>query len=412
MTASTATKLLEIQIALDDSRRKLDALLQVTQAINNNAKRRDLYQLFEHLLATVAGVQSFALFNCETKWQFSLYKGLSESYIKQIEPSKHLFSYKQIQVIDKENDTILSAFDLVVPVLHKHKPLGFLLVVDENMEAGDNTCLQHIEFIQTLTNIVIVAIENKKLAKEQILLEGRRRELELAAEMQNLLFPEHLPVDAVMDIAAYYQPHDQVGGDYYDFIRINEELVGFCMADVSGKGIAAAILMSNFQANIRALLENSRSLTDLVIKLNKKVMNAAKGEKFITLFVALYNIHTRELQYINAGHSLPVLIDNEEAHLLKSGCIGLGIMDKIPRIAEGRVIINPNARIMCYTDGVVEQENEDKKAFGLDNLIRLLIENNELPSTKMNDILVKKLHEYREESHIGDDIALLNCKFY
>ena len=119
--------------------------------------------------------------------------------------------------------------------------------------------INNVSFIQTLTNIVVMAIENKRMAREQIKQERLKKELEVASEMQKLLFPSDLPSNKRMDISARYIPRHEVGGDYYDFIPLGEDEYIICIADVSGKGISAAMLMANFQATIRTLFATSVS---------------------------------------------------------------------------------------------------------------------------------------------------------
>src|SRR5690554_3035090 len=139
--------------------------------------------------------------------------------------------------------------------------------------------------------------------KQSISQERINKELEVASEMQKLLFPDNLPSGKRLDLAATYTARHEVGGDYYDFIPINENEFIICIADVSGKGISAAMLMANFQATIRTLLSFKKyDLEYLIRELNDKVMKAAKGEKFITFFIGHSNTNSRLLKYINAGH--------------------------------------------------------------------------------------------------------------
>lgn len=139
-----------------------------------------------------------------------------------------------------------------------------------------------------------------------------------------------MPKNEKIWITAFYHPHFDVGGDYYDVINLSENEVGFCIADVSGKGISAALLMSNFQANLRALFTSGIDLQLLVVKLNDCVMKSANGEKFITLFVAKYSQTAKELEYINAGHNHPILYETDSKNLafLKEGCVGIGMLER------------------------------------------------------------------------------------
>ena len=158
-----------------------------------------------------------------------------------------------------------------------------------------------------------------------------KKELELAAQVQTLLIPDQLPKDDAIEMAAIYQPHRDIGGDYYDYLEVNEDEIVFCIADISGKGIAAALLMANFQAQLRAYLrQNYLPITDFIQQLNKNVNQITRGDKFITMFLAKYNKATRVLKYINAGHNPPVLLQNGKSQLLDKGCTILGMFEELP----------------------------------------------------------------------------------
>jgi sigma-B regulation protein RsbU (phosphoserine phosphatase) len=229
--------------------------------------------------------------------------------------------------------------------------------------------------------------------------------------MQNMLFPSQLPHNEFVEMAAYHKPHQDVGGDYYDFIQLSNNEIAFCMADVSGKGVSAALLMSNFQANLRALFDHETSLTDLIQELNGKVMNSAKGEKFITIFIAKYNFVTRVLQYVNAGQNPPILVSNDTTSSLTTGCPGLGMLDELPSIREGVVILEPGSIIACYTDGVTELENVREREFGENKLELILLDNQNNPVQEVNENIVQLLRSHKGEMPYVDDIALLTTRF-
>ena len=187
------------------------------------------------------------------------------------------------------------------------------------------------------------------------------------------------------------------------------------MADVSGKGIPAAFLMSNFQAYLRALIKRI-PLFYLIQRLNRKVMESAKGQKFITMFIAQYDLNTRVLNYINAGHNPPLLLTRNEdgviqSELLKTGCTGLGMFEDLPKVDEGSISIPENATLLCYTDGVVELENEKGEEFGLDALIKLVADNGNLSMDDLIEMIKTALKTYKGNRPYIDDIALLAAKF-
>jgi sigma-B regulation protein RsbU (phosphoserine phosphatase) len=252
--------------------------------------------------------------------------------------------------------------------------------------------------------------KNKKLFRENLKRAAMHRELELAWEVQRMLFPEKLPHNEYLDMDALYLPHQSVGGDYYDFIQLNENEVAFCVADVSGKGVPAALLMSNFQASLQILLRHITDLSQLVHELNSKVIRNSKGEKFITLFIAKYNTQTHVLNYINAGHNPPLLVDKDHSNLLTVGCTGLGMFDELERVREGIVNVNSGALLICYTDGLVEQSNEREEEFGMERVTRIVRANAAKTPMEINQILLTQLNVHKGDRSYIDDIALITAR--
>jgi sigma-B regulation protein RsbU (phosphoserine phosphatase) len=389
---------------------KLGALLEITNAINSNLSKSKLFAIYEFVLREQLNIGKLVLFLNEGEWDMALKFGTDSDV--DIDIRRDLLAITEITEVNSKVEGPFKEFDVVVPVYHKTKPLAYLLIGDVMEEAlMVSPIIKHLPFVQTLTNIIAVAIENKNLVNESLRQEGMKKELELASEMQAMLLPTSLPSNNNLDIAVFYQSHQQVGGDYYDFIELSDDEVCFCIADVSGKGVSAAMLMSNFQANLRALVHYSATLGELIDALNRKVLESAKGEKFITLFVAKYNIKTREMNYVNAGHNPPFLI-SDEITLLKAGCPGLGMLDEIPLITEGRISIPAGSSLFCYTDGLVETENEQNKEYGMEGLEESLKKNRAKKPSEINTNVLIDLKIYKGRTNYADDIALLSCKFF
>jgi sigma-B regulation protein RsbU (phosphoserine phosphatase) len=279
-------------------------------------------------------------------------------------------------VIDPDQEHGMAGFDVAIPVFHLDRPLAFLLIGDlEEEEHRMSPTVKHLNFIQTLTNLIVVAMENKRLGRQALQQERDKRELELAAEMQSMLIPRDLPQDEHIDAAAWYQPHRQVGGDYYDMIRTGEHELVIAMADVSGKGIAAALLMSNFQATLRALLQYTEApLEDLVPDLNDKVFTNARGERFVTFFLGRIDLPTGRMRFVNAGHNAPMVHHKGRVEELTTGSIALGMMPKLPFLSIGECDLPPGCTLLCYTDGLVEQEDGREEPFGTAPLKKALLD--------------------------------------
>ncbi|GAB4291048.1 MAG: PP2C family protein-serine/threonine phosphatase [Marinilabiliales bacterium] len=396
---------------------KLNTLLDITLAINDNASTNELLSRYENIIRKELNIGKLMVFSYNQKWETILTSGLSKEQLNNIniDVERDLLKYQEItniSVTSKEGENI-AIFDVIIPVFHKNTPLAYVLIGDiEEERSGISPTIKHLHFIQTLTNVIIVAIENKRLYKETLRQEAIKKELELASQMQSMLIPSDktLPDNDFLKVRTFYKPHSEVGGDYYDFIVLNENEVGFCIADVSGKGISAALLMSNFQASLRALFTGSTSLKQLVKKLNEIVMTNTKGEKFITIFIAKYNYKTKNLKYINAGHNPPVLYNKNKIKYLKTGCIGLGMFREIPVIKEGLIKINCHTKLLCYTDGLVEVENKKNKEFGTLPIEKALMRKSGIEED-INTI-IKKLYSHKEDQSFFDDISIIGLEFF
>ena len=397
---------------------KLNALLEITQAINENLSGRELLKRYESILTDDLNIGRIAIIKLNEKWETILTTGADKEDVSHIDVEKELLPIKEISFVTSSPHVSLKNFDIIIPVITQDTPLAFVLIGDIDEEAeGISPTIKHLHFIQTISNVIIVAIENIRLHKESLRQEVMRKELELASRIQHMLIPENstLPQNNHIRFTAFYHPHFSVGGDYYDCISLNNNEFGFCIADVSGKGISAAILMSNFQANLRALFSDEITLDQLVNRLNTRVMASAKGEKFITLFIGKYIVDRRELQYINAGHNPPLLYEENKKQLsmLMKGCVGMGMLDKIPATEMGVITMHEPTKMFCYTDGLVELLDESGVESGIEfgtEKIEGHVTNTHPIHENINDII--ESHNILEgNTAIFDDITILGIEF-
>lgn len=404
-------KSLETQLELKDF--KLNSLLEITNAINTNQDVLSLTRLFEFIVREQLGYDKFVLFNKMDEWNCLLRVGY-RGKVKNFDIEKELSRFREITVIESSHSRLLNDFDVIVPVLHKENPLAYLLIKGvENDGRSIKGSFNYISFIQTLANIIVVAVENKRMTRQSIHQERFKKELEVASAMQKMLFPEDLPTNKRMDISAKYTPRHEVGGDYYDFIPLGDDEYIICIADVSGKGVSAAMLMANFQATLRTLFQYQRfDLKTLMRELNRQVINSAKGEKFITFFIGHYDATIRKLTYVNAGHNHPFITNGKMVEELDQGCIGLGMLDELPFINVGEKVLGPNTTIVLYTDGVVELENEQEEFFGTDRLVSLVHNYYPLNMDDMNNLIFSKLDEWKGPLDLVDDTAIFSCRFF
>ncbi len=357
---------------------KINLLLDVTQTINEDSTVEELMQEFEILLKEDLQVSKILVFTLtDGTWKCLLQSNVTEAEKSAIDVERDLKSYTAIQSLGMDETSIIKGFDAVIPLRHKYHIMGYVLVGDGNLGDGISPTLRNLKFIQILSNLIIVAIENKKMQARLIKQESLRQELALASRIQTGLIPPDgmLLQTGHTRARSYYHPHDQVGGDYFDILQLSPRRIGFCIADVSGKGVAAALLMSNFQAMVRALFTDKKDLKELVMELNRRVCQNTKGEKFITLFIGRYDCLTGHMTYVNAGHLPPLL--NRQGHVceLLSGSIGLGMLDELPGVDEGEMRLHKGDLLVSYTDGLVEIEEATGIGSNAEKLLEIMKKN-------------------------------------
>ncbi len=388
---------------------QLHWLLQISKAINYNLPAEQLYQIYESILRDHLHVQKLALFIHDSRWHNTLTYGVEYTLLpEQLEERLNELSHATLTQLKMPD--WLHGFESIIPVLHNQQPLAYAFIGDIDCKYI-SSLKEVLPFIHTITNIIVVAIENKRLGKEMIKQAQMQKEMELAARMQQMLFPAKLPFNTRIDIASTYLPHQHVGGDYYDYIELNNDELLICLADVSGKGISAALLMSNFQANLNALAKHFTSLKAMVLELNDCVNKTAKGEKYITVFLALINTKSNFITYINAGHNPPVLYHDNQFTLLDSGTTGLGMFEELPFVHEGMIQFPQGATLFCYTDGIVEQENERGDIFGLEKMMELIDLNKDVFTMKdLHFRIIDAFKKFSRQAESLDDVTLLSCK--
>lgn len=382
--------------------------------VNENVPVETILDRYLTIMKEELNIGKVLLYSYNEKWDLMLHSGVNHKIISGIKIPKDLSIYTQITNLTNALNTQLTVFDVIIPVYHHDMAIAYLLMGDiEEERAGISPTIKHLHFIQTITNIVAVSIENRNLHYQNLRQEVLRKELDLASRMQAMLIPNHssLPNNNEIKAAAYYLPHFDVGGDYYDIIELNDHRYGFCIADVSGKGISAALLMSNFQANVRALFSANRKIEEIIFELNDRVIENTSGEKFITLFIGEYDSRTKKLTYINAGHNPPILYQagSKSIKFLYNGCTGIGMLDKIPKLSAGHEFLTEGSRLIMFTDGTVELENENNEEFGTAFMEHQLLQNNSLE--KVIDNIVEELENFKGYGQYTDDITLLALEF-
>ena len=386
---------------------ELNSLLEITEAINNNLPEEALYKIYDFTVRANLNIAKYALLVFEEKWEAKVSFGtsLNETFENEKLPLE-LTGLREIESVN-ELPSPFDEFDVAIPILHKTQLLAIVLASGSVDDASNlNTT-----FLQAISNLIIVAIENKRLARRQLEEQSIRKELEIAKNVQSFLFPDILPDGVRLKVEASYLPHHTVGGDYYDYIPINKNQFLVCIADVSGKGIPAAIMMSNFQASLHTMLRHTSNLTEIVEALNYQIFESAKGESFITFFAAIYDHELNTMVYVNAGHNPPIIFDsNGEMQELDTGTTVLGIFEPLPFISEGFIPDLDGFTLLAYTDGLTETENMQGVEIGSEKIIEFMQENHKNNLTDIHKGLLKEIDEFRGNKDFKDDITILSCK--
>lgn len=398
-----------LKALIEKKEMELNALLEITQAINSNLPEESLYKIFNFTLRSNLNIKKLVLFVFDEIWSCKVSFGSQKNYHK-VRLDERFKMVKNIHRMKEFENCEFEEFDLVIPIAHKSETLALIFV--GGLEHKDNHDHEEsIKFIQALSNIIIVAIENKKLARRQLEQEAFRKELEIASDVQQFLFPKKLPNTPHLKIEASYLPHDRVGGDYYDYVPINKNQFLICVADVSGKGIPAALMMSNFQASLRTLLRQTPNLKEIVEALNYQVLENTKGEKFITFFGAIYDINLKTMIYVNSGHNPPLLLDRRNGlRLLEEGSTVLGAMDPLPFLNEGFIPDLDDFLLFLYTDGLTETVNEDGQEFGIDSLTTYFEKNQHKDLRTIHQDIIVNLDGFKGRNGYRDDITMLSCR--
>ncbi len=389
---------------------QVNRLLTLTQAINNNFSAGELYEMYHSFLTFELGVKKMALFIRGVQsepWRCAAHNGLSDEQLA-YDISAELGDFTELVNLEAAEHSFLSVFELVIPVLHKEQPIAYVFI---GGFGDEDDMYEKVQFITTITNIVAVAIENKRLFKRQLEQERLRREMELAGEMQRMLIPASLPVKDCYEMASIYKPHFGVGGDYYDYLEFPDGKLAFCIGDISGKGVAAALLMANFQANFNSLINKRTPLKEFIVDLNTSVNRITGGERFITFFVAEFDRYTNVLRFINAGHNPPILASANQTILLREGCTILGSFQELPEIQVGEVRLTEPSLILTYTDGLIDVQNAEGEYFD-DLILQQFVEaNHSLSAADFNQALQEEINRFKGDKGYPDDFTVLTSKF-
>ncbi len=294
---------------------------------------------------------------------------------------------------------------LCVPMLTRSALKGVLTVYNKKGENGFTDDDQRLLAIIAQQSAQVV--ENARLYEEERALLRVQEEYRVASQIQLDLLPKGPPKLQGYDVAGATFPARTIGGDYYDFIQLDNGNCAVCLGDVSGKGLPAALLMANLQASLRSHSNVGTSVSECIVKSNKHLFQSTGAEKFATLFYGVLDVNNHTLSYCNAGHEPPFLISaDREPVRLKEGGTMIGIMENF-LFQEASVEFKPGDTLVAYSDGVSEAMSNDKEQFGEDRLTELLVNNFSANAHDLIDTMIKAVRAHAGKAPQFDDITML-----
>ena len=269
-------------------------------------------------------------------------------------------------------------------------------------------------FLKSLANLAVNSIQRTFLLEERIEKERMEEELLLAKSIQNRLLPDPIPDVKGLDLSAMTVSSYQVGGDYFDVAETPDGNHIFAIADVTGKGFPAALLMANLQSMLHILLPFDITLTLATERINNLIFQNTPSDKFITFFWGKYFHETRVFKYVNAGHNPPLLLrnDSDEFIELSEGGLLLGAMESMMPYESQDVTLKPGDLVVCFTDGVNEaQAGEMTEEFGMDRLMNVIRKHRNDRAADIRDSIISAVKEFAG-GHQFDDVTLVVFKAY
>jgi serine phosphatase RsbU (regulator of sigma subunit) len=237
------------------------------------------------------------------------------------------------------------------------------------------------------------------------------QDVELAAQVQRMFLPIRRPSIAGLEIAGTMQPARGVGGDYYDYIPVNEHMIQIVVADVAGKGVPAALLMSATAAAVQLETSENRDMLEVINRLNNGIHSVSDGDHYVTLFLADIDVHTRSFQYVNCGHNPPLLYQATSGDVVRmnSSCFPVGMFDS-DTCEINRAGLGAGDILVLYTDGITEAENSQGEEFGMERLSAVVRQNSSRSAECLMNNIVQSAQEFCQGVGFSDDATVLVVK--
>lgn len=417
-------------------------LLQVAQAVVSQNDLDEILETIIHLMPVLVGIDACVLYLSDSKEKkFTPVQSYAGSRAKEKELLTREYPYGQFELLDwvRKNDTsktcyltqdqldplnwqdikcktttsdagnINSNILMGFPISYRGEFFGVLLARELDMKARFHE--KRLEIISGISQQIALAIQNDHLEQERVARERLQQEMLLARQIQKNFLPDILPVFQGWDIGVQWQTARQVGGDFYDIIPVRKGSLGLVIADVSDKGMPAALYMTVTRTLIRAFAKRFSSPTRVFRQVNEQLLKDTPNSLFVTAFYAILDLTSGKLIYCNAGHNLPIMLKNKtsELLLLEKGGIALGVVDD-GRYVDHSLQIDPGDILMLYTDGVTDTFSPAGEQYSETRLYDALKGKHFDTVSAMLETISMHLGVFRGNAAREDDLTILGVK--
>ncbi len=403
--------LLAEKLKTDQRNQLLTTLFEVTRDFSTLLSREQIIKMLSlHLMGQLMVNRFAVLIDVNNQYFEPLINRFEDGKLngKLFLKDKDIFtSLAQNDDIPEEIRFIFPEATIVSPMIVQGKTKG-LLLIGKSMGYVQFDDLK-LHFISALGNTAMASLENERLFQEELIKISIENELMFALEIQKNLLPKEMPNLPGFDIAGKSLPSRHVGGDYFDFIALSETKILVAIADVSGKGMPASLIMANVQAALRVLAPMNLLLPELVFKLNNLIYSNTSSDKFITFFIGVLDTETARFNYINAGHNPPVLFNSETRSMsqLTDGGLILGVLEDNDEYLEGVVDIATGDVLLLYTDGITESMSDTHEEYGTERLEACLLRNLRLPAENIIESIIDEVTDFSTNNQQYDDLTLI-----
>ncbi len=403
---------------LDQTNQGLNTLFEIGTELNSTLDAAKILKLLGFALMGQMLINKYAIYlKSEDRFELKDSKGLRDLPDCPQDVPDIYSLFKELRIpyeVDAETDDeirecfIENNINLLVPMMIQDETKGVICLGDRINKSPYSEFDR--EFLNTLANQAMISLENARLFKETVEKQKMEEELAVATEIQNNLLPKRFPEFDNLELEAVNIPSKYVGGDYYDFIKLDNDILVTVIADVSGKGVPASLLMANLQASIRALAGEIEDSAVLTAKVNDIIYDNTASDKFITFFYSRFDKSTGELEYCNAGHNHPVVINRDGSlKYLDEGGLILGMLPDLT-YKKGLVKLNPGDTVIMYTDGVTEALNHEEEEFEETRLMEVIEKEYKSPASIIESSIITAVYDFADGYPQSDDLTLVILK--